>query len=50
VGIFWVPREARWQHLKRQAPQPTIGTLVDDAMTAIERENTTLKGVLPNPA
>jgi type I restriction enzyme M protein len=45
--IFWVPKEARWQHLKASAPQPTIGTLVDDAMAAIERDNPSLKGVLP---
>src|SRR2546427_4001652 len=48
ASIFWVPKEARWQHLKASAPQPTIGTLVDDAMTAIERDKPTLKGVLPN--
>ncbi|MGH8402812.1 MAG: N-6 DNA methylase, partial [Gammaproteobacteria bacterium] len=47
ASIFWVPKEARWQHLKASAPQPTIGTLVDDAMTAIERDNRSLKGVLP---
>ena len=47
ASIFWVPKEARWQHLKANAPQPTIGTLVDDAMAAIERDNPTLKGVLP---
>jgi N-6 DNA Methylase/HsdM N-terminal domain len=47
ASIFWVPREARWSHLKAQAPQPTIGRTVDDAMDAIERENPTLKGVLP---
>jgi type I restriction enzyme M protein len=47
ASIFWVPKEARWQHLKASAPQPTIGTLVDDAMAAIERDNPTLKGVLP---
>ena len=47
VNIFWVPKEARWSHLKANAPQPTIGTLVDDAMTAIERDNVSLKGVLP---
>ncbi len=47
VSIFWVPKEARWSHLKASAPQPTIGTLVDDAMTAIERDNPNLKGVLP---
>jgi type I restriction-modification system DNA methylase subunit len=28
ASIFWVPREARWQHLKANAPQPTVGTLV----------------------
>ncbi|MFY9609637.1 MAG: class I SAM-dependent DNA methyltransferase [Blastocatellia bacterium] len=47
VSIFWVPKEARWSHLKASAPQPTIGTLVDDAMSAIERDNPSLKGVLP---
>ncbi len=47
LNIFWVPPEARWAQLKAQAKQPTVGTLVDDAMTAIERDNPTLKGVLP---
>ena len=42
-SIFWVPREARWGHLKAQARQPTIGQLVDDAMAAIERDNPGLK-------
>lgn len=46
-NIFWVPKEARWSVLKDNAPQPTIGKLVDDAMTAIERDNASLKGVLP---
>src|SRR5712671_2303647 len=36
VNIFWVPKEARWAHLKANAPQSTIGMLVDDAMSAIE--------------
>ena len=42
-----MPKEARWTALKAAAPQPTIGTLVDDAMAAIERDNPSLKGVLP---
>jgi type I restriction enzyme M protein len=46
-NVFWVPPEARWDHLKQQAKQPTIGQLVDDAMAAIERDNPQLKGVLP---
>ena len=46
-NIFWVPPEARWSHLKAQARQPTIGQLVDGAMTGIERDNPVLKDVLP---
>ncbi|HXQ21349.1 MAG TPA: class I SAM-dependent DNA methyltransferase [Candidatus Acidoferrales bacterium] len=48
LSIFWVPPEARWSHLKAQAKQPTVGQLVDDAMAGIERDNPSLKGVLPN--
>ncbi len=46
-NIFWVPKEARWSHLQGNAKQATIGKLVDDAMVAIEAQNSTLKGVLP---
>lgn len=46
-NIFWVPKAARWDKLQAAAKQPTIGKLIDDAMVAIEKENPTLKGVLP---
>ena len=46
-NIFWVPPEARWSHLKAQARQPTVGQLVDSAMSGIERDNPALKDVLP---
>ncbi len=46
-NVFWVPREARWSHLQAHAKLPTIGTLIDDAMRAIEKDNESLKGVLP---
>jgi len=46
-NVFWVPREARWDELQKNAKQPNIGIIVDDAMDAIERDNTSLKGVLP---
>ena len=46
-NVFWVPKEARWQYLQDNAKQPTIGKLVDDAMVAIEKDNPSLKGVLP---
>jgi type I restriction enzyme M protein len=42
-----VPPEARWSYLQKNAKRPEIGTLVDNAMAAIERDNKVLKGVLP---
>jgi type I restriction enzyme M protein len=46
-NVFWVPPEARWDYLQKSGKQPTIGVIVDDAMDAIERDNSSLKGVLP---
>lgn len=46
-GIAWVPPQARWTHLRAEATRAKIGQLVDDAMAAVERENPSLKGVLP---
>ena len=46
-NIFYVPKEARWSYLQANAKQPEIGKLIDDAMHAIEQENSRLKGVLP---
>ena len=46
-NVFWVPKTARWRYLQERAKQPEIGKLIDDAMVAIERENPSLKGVLP---
>ena len=46
-NVFWVPKSARWSHLKDTAKQPGIGKRIDEAMLAIEKENESLKGVLP---
>jgi len=46
-NIFWVPKEARWSFLLAKAKDPKIGTIVDDAMEAVEKVNPTLKAVLP---
>ncbi len=46
-GVFWVPPEARWQHLQASAKQPEIGKLVDNAMDLVEIDNPSLRGVLP---
>jgi type I restriction enzyme M protein len=45
--VYWVPKESRWSYLTANATQPTIGTLIDDAMDALEKTNPDLKGVLP---
>ncbi len=46
-NVFWVPPEARWEKLQAAAKSPEIGKVIDNAMEAIEKENRTLKGVLP---
>jgi type I restriction enzyme M protein len=46
-NIFWVPPQARWSELQKNAHQPPIGELVDKAMIAVEGSNPSLKGVLP---
>ena len=46
-NIFFVPEEARWSKIASAAHTPEIGTVIDDAMRAIEKENATLKNVLP---
>ena len=46
-NVFFVPPSARWKFLQSHAKQPTIGKSVDEAMDAIERENPSLRGVLP---
>jgi type I restriction enzyme M protein len=45
--VFWVPKAGRWPGIQAKAKDPRIGQLIDDAMVAIEKDNTSLKGVLP---
>lgn len=45
--VFYVPPSARWHWLQGRAKLPTIGKDIDDAMDAIEKDNTSLRGVLP---
>ena len=46
-GIFFVPTNARWSVIASKAHTPEIGTVIDDAMRAIEKENKRLKDILP---
>ena len=46
-NIFYVPEEARWNVIASAAHTPEIGKIIDNAMRTIEKENTSLKNVLP---
>src|SRR4030043_2103609 len=47
-GVFYIPQNARWEHLRDYAMHSDIGKYIDEAMEAIENENPKqLKGVLP---
>lgn len=46
-NVFFVPQIARWSYLYARAKLPSVGKDIDDAMEAIEKENPTLKGILP---
>ena len=46
-NVFFVPQIARWSYIHSHAKLPSIGKDLDDAMESIEKENPTLKGILP---
>jgi len=46
-NVFWVPAEARWENIQAKAKLPEIGQIIDTAMDLIEKENSSVKGVLP---
>jgi len=46
-NVFFVPENARWSYLQSKAKLPEIGKEVDQAMDAIEKDNPSLRDVLP---
>jgi type I restriction enzyme M protein len=46
-SVFFVPQSARWNKIAETAHKPEIGSTIDDAMRAIEKENKRLKDILP---
>ena len=46
-GVFWVPEIARWDYIAKHSKQAEIWQIVDSALDAIEKENDSLRGVLP---
>ena len=47
MNIFYVPKNARWSYLEEHSKDDNIGEIIDDALTLIEKDNTSLKNVLP---
>lgn len=46
-NVFWVPAQARWEHIQGRAKLPSIGQDIDTAMDLVEKENPSIRGVLP---
>lgn len=46
-NFFYVPKNARWEFLVEHSKDTNIGEIIDDALTMIEKENSSLKNVLP---
>ena len=46
-NVFCVPDLARWSYIQSVAKLPVVGEDIDQAMDLIERENPSLRGVLP---
>ena len=47
-NVFYLPETARWPYLKENSKQPNIASIVDKALSDIEKENKPLRGALPN--
>ena len=47
-NVFYLPETARWAYLKENSKQPNIASVVDKALSDIEKENKPLRGALPN--
>jgi len=47
TNVFWVPAEARWNYIQDRAKLPEVGQVIDNAMDVLEKENRSIKGILP---
>ena len=46
-NVFWIPENSRWEYIKKYVKDEQIGTILDQALIDIEKENSELKGILP---
>ena len=47
-NVFYLPEEARWSFIQKQAKQDDIAIKVDTALHTVEKSNKSLKGALPD--
>lgn len=46
-NVFWIPEKCRWSYIKQYVKSEYIGTILDQALIDIEKENDELRGILP---
>ena len=46
-NVFWVPADARWEYIQGRAKLSSVGEDIDRAMDLVEKENASIRGVLP---
>ena len=47
-NVFYLPEEARWSYIQKQAKQDDIAVKIDTALHTVEKNNPALKGALPD--
>ena len=47
-NVFYLPEESRWTTIVKQAKQDDIAVRIDSALHAVEKNNPSLKGALPD--
>lgn len=47
-NVFYLPEEARWSFIQKQAKQDDIAVKIDTALHTVEKNNVSLKGALPD--
>ena len=47
-NVFYLPKKSRWSTIVKQAKQDDIAVRIDSALHAVEKNNPSLKGALPD--
>lgn len=47
-NVFYLPEDARWSFIQKQAKQDDIAVKIDTALHTVEKNNASLEGALPD--